>query len=190
MLAHERTRRPPAAVADALRLPFASGTFDVLVAAFVLNHLLEPEAALTQAARVTRPGGVVLAATFSSRNDHPVKQVVNDVLGARGWVPPDWYLRVKREAEPRTATPGALAGAAEQAGLTAVRVAEVSVEVGFGQPAELVAWRLEMPAYSWFVDALPDGDRTAVVAEVLAALGPRPAPYRPVVLLLSSRVAA
>ena len=65
MLAHQATARPPAVVGDALALPFAPSAFDAAVAAFSLNHLSDPAAGLREMARVTRPGGAVLGATYA-----------------------------------------------------------------------------------------------------------------------------
>jgi ubiquinone/menaquinone biosynthesis C-methylase UbiE len=45
---------------DVLSLPFGAATFDAVVLRAVLHHLVEPAAALREAARVTRPGGVVV----------------------------------------------------------------------------------------------------------------------------------
>jgi SAM-dependent methyltransferase len=47
--------------ADVHRLPFADGTFDVVHAHQVLQHLEDPVHALREMARVTRPGGLVAA---------------------------------------------------------------------------------------------------------------------------------
>ena len=44
---------------DAERMPFADGSFDAVVAGFVVNHLPRPERALAEFARVVRPGGRV-----------------------------------------------------------------------------------------------------------------------------------
>jgi SAM-dependent methyltransferase len=44
---------------DALRLPFADGTFDRIIAAEVLEHIPADEAAMAEFARVLRPGGLV-----------------------------------------------------------------------------------------------------------------------------------
>jgi SAM-dependent methyltransferase len=49
------------AVADAQALPVPDACFDVAVSGLVLNFLPAPGAALTEAARVVRPGGLVAA---------------------------------------------------------------------------------------------------------------------------------
>jgi len=45
---------------DAENLPLASGVFDVVVCTDVLEHLLEPEKAVSNIFRVLRPGGVLV----------------------------------------------------------------------------------------------------------------------------------
>jgi ubiquinone/menaquinone biosynthesis C-methylase UbiE len=47
---------------DALALPFETGTFDVTHMERVLMHLPDPDAAIRELARVTRPGGRVVCA--------------------------------------------------------------------------------------------------------------------------------
>jgi ubiquinone/menaquinone biosynthesis C-methylase UbiE len=47
------------AVGDAYRLPYPDGSFDVVHAHQVLQHLAEPVAALAEWRRVCRPGGIV-----------------------------------------------------------------------------------------------------------------------------------
>ena len=190
MVAYDRLARPPAVVGDARALPFATGAFDVAVAAFVLNHLLDPGAAVAEAARVTRPGGAVLAAGFAAGNDHPAKKAVEEAASRRGWEVPAWYVDLKQRSEPLTSTPEALAGVARRAGLVDVSISEEAVDVGLADPAGLVAWRLGMPFLAGFAEALADDERRSLVAEAEEALGPSPEPYRPLVLVLSSTVAA
>lgn len=51
--------RGPVLMGDAVSLPFADGTFDAVVLGEVLEHIVEDDEALCEAARVLRPGGVV-----------------------------------------------------------------------------------------------------------------------------------
>ncbi|MGV9858685.1 class I SAM-dependent methyltransferase [Gordonia sp. NPDC003425] len=47
-----------AEVGDALRLPYADSTFDVVLMSEILEHIPSDEAAITEMVRVLRPGGV------------------------------------------------------------------------------------------------------------------------------------
>ena len=46
-------------VADALALPVGSDTFDVVICASLIEHIVQPERLLMNLYRVTRPGGIV-----------------------------------------------------------------------------------------------------------------------------------
>ena len=48
-----------AAAGDATRLPFADASFDSVIAAEILEHVLDDQRAMNELARVLRPGGVV-----------------------------------------------------------------------------------------------------------------------------------
>jgi SAM-dependent methyltransferase len=64
MLAEARPQaaaaRAALVLADARLLPFADASTDALFAAGLVNHLPDPEAGLTELARVTRPGGLLV----------------------------------------------------------------------------------------------------------------------------------
>jgi SAM-dependent methyltransferase len=54
-------------VGDACALPFADGKFDHSLSMLVLQFIPQPEKAIDELRRVTRPGGTVAAATWDSR---------------------------------------------------------------------------------------------------------------------------
>jgi demethylmenaquinone methyltransferase/2-methoxy-6-polyprenyl-1,4-benzoquinol methylase len=62
-------RRPAQSVrfvaGDALDLPFADATFDAVTISFGLRNVADPDAALAQLLRVTRPGGALVVCEFS-----------------------------------------------------------------------------------------------------------------------------
>ena len=171
MLTHDAPDRPPAVAGDALALPFASGAFDAIVAAFSLNHLDDPAAGLREAARVTRSGGGLAASAYADDDDHPVKQAVVAALDARGWVPEPWYQALQRDAAPKLATVDAARAAADAAGIEA-DVEAVRVPFPDLDAPALIAWRLGLAQHAPFFEALPtDADRTAVIDHAAARLG-------------------
>lgn len=62
---------------DATRLPFADGVFDAVITSEVLEHVPDDTAALTDMARVLRPGGV-LAATVPSWLPEKINWMLSD----------------------------------------------------------------------------------------------------------------
>lgn len=77
MLRVGRRRRPDMAftAADAMSLPFADGSFDVVTMSFGLRNVADPETALREFLRVTKPGGRLLICEFSQ----PVNKVFRTV---------------------------------------------------------------------------------------------------------------
>jgi SAM-dependent methyltransferase len=186
MLAYEAARRPPAAVGDALALPFVASAFDAAVAAFSLNHLTSPAAGLREMARVTRSGGALLAAAYAADDVHPVKAAVEAALAARGWTPAPWYADMRARAVPLLATLDGCACAADAAGLDAdVELVRVPVpELG---AHDLVAWRLGLAQHAPFLARLSPDDRDAVTDDALARLGDVPTLERSILVLRAIR---
>ncbi|HZA02219.1 MAG TPA: methyltransferase domain-containing protein [Hyphomicrobiaceae bacterium] len=60
---------------DAGALTFPSGSFDIVVAMYVMTVVPDPEKVMRELARVCKPGGEVILVNHFSRND-----------GVRGWV--------------------------------------------------------------------------------------------------------
>ena len=65
MLGRARARGLPVVQASATALPFADASFDVVCSFKVLAHVADIRTALAEMARVTRPGGYVLAEFYN-----------------------------------------------------------------------------------------------------------------------------
>lgn len=63
-----RQRGLEAHVADVQELPFGDGEFDCVFAGWVLYHVVDRERAISECARVLRPGGRFVAATLADEN--------------------------------------------------------------------------------------------------------------------------
>ncbi len=69
MLARAHAKRPEGAkadfaVADALKLPARSGSFDAVTVAFGLRNVVEPRAGIAELCRLLRPGGRLIVLEF------------------------------------------------------------------------------------------------------------------------------
>lgn len=83
---------------DALSLPFADGAFDRIIAAEVLEHIADDVAAISELARVLRPGGamaVTVPARFPERINWALDSDYHDFPGG--------HIRIyrKRDLEER-----------------------------------------------------------------------------------------
>ncbi|HET6372406.1 MAG TPA: methyltransferase domain-containing protein, partial [Candidatus Polarisedimenticolia bacterium] len=81
--------RFPRVIMDVLRLGFAPATFDVVVLAFMLFHLEEPQQALREVRRVLRPGGTVGTITWDGEPAFPAELAFEEELDAAGAVEED-----------------------------------------------------------------------------------------------------
>jgi len=93
-VARDRGRRDGAAVGwtqgDALRLPFADGTFDAITVGYGLRNLADPEAGLAEMRRVLAPGGRAVVLDFgkpASRVAGALYQAfLHTMMPAVGWI--------------------------------------------------------------------------------------------------------
>jgi SAM-dependent methyltransferase len=185
MLLQDRAHRPAAVVADALALPFAAGAFDVVLAAFALNHLDDPAAGVREAGRV---GRALVASTYAADDDHPVKAAVEVALGDAGWDCPDWYPRLKASMA-AWGTVAAATEAVERGGLRPLLVERHEVPFPELSPTDMVAWRLGLAHCAGFMTALDPAARTRLVERAVEELGPDPPPLvRRVIFLAAGRL--
>ena len=68
------------AAGDALALPFAAGTFDAVTISFGLRNVADPQLALAQMRRVTKPGGRVLICEFSHLPSRRLDEIYDKAL--------------------------------------------------------------------------------------------------------------
>jgi SAM-dependent methyltransferase len=107
MVELSRERGVDARVGDVQELPFADGSFDVAVAAWMLFHVADLDRGLRELARVLRPGGRLVAVT--NYGDHLIE--LFDLVGAERfeltfggengavWLEPHFDRVERRDAE-------------------------------------------------------------------------------------------
>jgi SAM-dependent methyltransferase len=143
--------------ADAVALPFRGRSFDLVVAAFCLNHL---DSLATGLAEVRRVSAAIAASVFAPGWSHPAPDAVEEVLSSYGYQPPAWHSSLCPGS--RAGDPEELAGAAAAAGFTAVRVRTADVHTGLVTPAELTSWRLGLAQVAPFLRSLDAAGRAEV----------------------------
>ncbi len=82
MLSVGKAARPalPFTAGDGTRLPFATAVFDAVTISFGLRNVVDTAAALTEMARVTRPGGRLVVCEFSRPTFPPFRTVYVEYL--------------------------------------------------------------------------------------------------------------
>jgi len=80
MLRQGRGRGVPLVAGDALRLPFADGSFDAVTISFGLRNVHDTSRALAELLRVTRPGGRLVVCEFSHPTWKPFRTVYTNYL--------------------------------------------------------------------------------------------------------------
>ena len=186
MLAHDASRRPPAVVGDISRLPLVDGGVDGAAAAFVLNHVADPVAALAEMRRVVHSGGFVVASVFSSADPPAAKAAIDGALAAAGWEPPEWY-RFLKSVDSLLGSAARMRDAARAAGFGHVDVVEGRVPTGLTDPRDIVRYRLSQPQNASYVAALSEVARRRVIDECVAAVAETGQPFDPGVVLLAAR---
>jgi SAM-dependent methyltransferase len=120
-------------IADAYDLPFGDGSFDVVHAHQLLQHLADPVRALNEARRVAKPGGIVAArdADYGTMVYGPHEPRLDRWL--------DLYHRVARCDGGEPDAGRRLAGWFHAAGLTDLRVTTSTWT--YSTTSEIEAWR-------------------------------------------------
>ena len=112
LVARHGTSPVPFVAADALALPLPDATVDAVVMSFGLRNVVDPDAALREFARVTRPGGTLVICEFSRPTWTPFRRMYTDYLMralprvARAVSSNPRCLRLPRRVDPGLAGPG------------------------------------------------------------------------------------
>jgi SAM-dependent methyltransferase len=175
--------------ADACAIPFPDDTFDVTLSMLVLAFIPEPQRAVREMVRVTRPGGTVAACMWDLRGGLVFGRMFWDTAAILD--PKAMYLRSKALSRPITHQAG-IAGELKTAGLRNVHEAPLTIAMNFadfddfwapldgreGMFATYVAAfdvkkeKFERALRLAYLDGSPDGPRT-YFASAWAARGVR-----------------
>jgi SAM-dependent methyltransferase len=165
VLALDRSRgmllRAPGSVprvqADAAALPVADRAVDLIVFAFVLFLLPDARSAVAEAARVLRPGGWLVAATWGNQVGTGADTVVREELDAAG-APP--FPPLPRSDE-LTNTPDRMTSLLRDRGFDDVRVRSRPLAASFDARSAL-ALRTGCGALGWRFTRLDAGSQETV----------------------------
>ncbi|MBU3060870.1 demethylmenaquinone methyltransferase [Nocardia sp. NEAU-G5] len=80
MLSEGRFRRVPMVAADGMALPFADDSFDAVTISYGLRNISDPDLALRELYRVTKPGGRLVVAEFSTPVFGPFRTLYMEYL--------------------------------------------------------------------------------------------------------------
>ncbi|MEV0461819.1 demethylmenaquinone methyltransferase [Nocardia tengchongensis] len=80
MLSAGRWRNVPMVAGDAMALPFADDSFDAVTISYGLRNVSDPDLALREMLRVTKPGGRLVVAEFSTPTFAPFRTVYMEYL--------------------------------------------------------------------------------------------------------------
>lgn len=128
---------------DVTSLPFPSASFDAVTSRFCLMFLPEIPKAVSELARVLRPGAWLAASVWSTLDKNPSFRVSMDAIKQVVELPPP------DPTAPgifRLATPGDLAGMLQQAGLIDVTEQEFLAEWSYASAEEFYASLMDLAA--------------------------------------------
>lgn len=158
------------AAADAERLCFADASVDRVLCGLGLMFFPDGAAALAEAHRVLRPGGLLALSVWGAETDTPL--VACALATLRRTLPAP---KVARPSIFRYGDATLLAGALAAAGFEAVRVASVAFDSDFADAAAYWQAFLDLAGgAAWSLAQLPAARRERLAGEVATEL----APYR------------
>lgn len=139
LLAHARSENPYSdrvrfEPGNACDLPFPDRSFELVLSSLVLMFVPDGALAAQEMARVTKPGGIVAAATWDFRGGLTVTRVMADTVVGTG-IPGGAAWRARLMGGPGV-RPGHLASMWQAAGLRQIREAEITIRMNFANFAD------------------------------------------------------
>ncbi len=171
--ASARLPRADVRQASAEELPFADDTFDAALAQLVVNFMRDPEAGVSEMARVTRPGGKVAACVWDYGGEMTLIRTFWEAATAA-----DPAAAKQDESSMPHSGKGELATLFERAGLRDVRGGALTASASYASFRDLVE-PLESgvgPAGAHYAALDPDG-RARLESELRARLGVGDEPF-------------
>lgn len=150
-------------VADAESLPFAAGSFDVLLCGFALFFFTSVEAALAEFRRVLKPDGLLAVATFTEAGSRSID---------RTWAVLEQYAEVPPPPDPdaRFDNPGRLREVLAAAGFADLEVRVEPYQVSLAGPDAWWQWIRSME-FREHVDRLSPDKQAALRASAAREFG-------------------
>jgi SAM-dependent methyltransferase len=175
----EARGRVPVVRGDVAALPFASASFDLVVARLVLRHLVDPAASLAAMANLVRPEGWIAAIDASDASLHldPLPDGFTAVAEGRA----RWFAQRRCSGDVGHELPALLIAAR----LRRVRVRTVAVDTGLlgtGAFAHIVLG----PFLQAAAEALPADARIAAAAQAVARWSTDPAASGSITLFVAA----
>ncbi|MEO6795482.1 MAG: methyltransferase domain-containing protein [Candidatus Dormibacter sp.] len=155
-------------LADAGKMPFEIGSFDIATCGFGLSHMPHAEAVLVEVRRVLKPGGRLVASCWGNQRFNPSRDAVQATLERYlpAWTDPlSQIMNEELWADPEE---GVLV--LRDSGFNPVNVLSEQIGGVFADPPEAFRRAVAGPTRGEMADAIPAAQRARFQNDALAAI--------------------